>query len=78
MTWVEHVAYIGEKRNACRISVGNPEGETRLGRAICRWEYNIKTNFREIGCCGIDWIHLAQERNQWTILVNMVLNLQVS
>jgi hypothetical protein len=36
----------GEKRNACRILVGKPEGKTPLGRPRCRWEDNIKMDLR--------------------------------
>jgi hypothetical protein len=32
---------------------------------------------RELGWGGIDWIDLAQDRDQWRALVNMVMNLQV-
>jgi hypothetical protein len=38
---------------------------------------NIKMDLREIGCGGMDWIDLAQDRDQWRILVNVVMNLQV-
>jgi hypothetical protein len=40
-----------------------------------RWEYNIKTNLREIGWEGLDWIHKAQDRNQWWGFVNTVMDL---
>jgi hypothetical protein len=39
--------------------------------------YNIKIDLREIGCGGMDWIDLAESRNQWRALVNKVMNLQV-
>jgi hypothetical protein len=39
--------------------------------------YNIKMNLREIGWGGMDWIDLAQDRDQWRALVNMVMNLRV-
>jgi hypothetical protein len=42
MIWAEHVARIGEKRNAYRIFVGNPEGKRLLGRPRRRWVGNIK------------------------------------
>jgi hypothetical protein len=49
----------GEKRNACRILLGKPEGKRQLGRLKCRWEDNIKMDCREIGWHGMDWIDLA-------------------
>jgi hypothetical protein len=46
-------------------------------RSRCRWEDNIKTDLREIGWGGMDWIHVAQDRDQRRALVNMVMNLRV-
>jgi hypothetical protein len=77
MRWVGHVAQMWEKRNAYRILVGMPEGKTPLGRPRCRWVINIKMGFREIGWGGMDWIHLAQDRDKWRALMNTVTNLQV-
>jgi hypothetical protein len=67
----------GEKRNAYRILVGNPEGKRSLGRPRRRWVYNIKMDLREIGWVGMDWIDIAQGRDQWRALVNAVMNLRV-
>jgi hypothetical protein len=77
MRWAGHVAQMGEKRIAYRILVGKPEGKRPLGRPRCRWVDNIKMDHREIDWDGIDWIDLAQDRNQWRALVNMVINLRV-
>jgi hypothetical protein len=57
--------------------VGNPEGKRPLRRPRCRWVGNIKINFREIGWDGVDWLDLAQDRDQWRALVNAVINLRV-
>jgi hypothetical protein len=54
----------GEKRNACRISVGKQKGWRPLGRPRRRWEENITMDFIEIGWSGVDWISLAQDRDQ--------------
>jgi hypothetical protein len=48
-----------------------------LGRPRCRWVDNIKMDLREIGWGGMEWIDLAQNRDQWTVLVKMVMNFQV-
>jgi hypothetical protein len=77
MRWAGHVARMGEKRNAYRILVGNPEGKRPLGRPRRRWVDNIKMELREIGWDGMDWIDLAQNRDQWRALVNTVMNLRV-
>jgi hypothetical protein len=68
---------MGEKRNAYRILVGNPEGTRQLGRPRRRWVDNIKIDLTEIEWDGMDWIGLAQNRDQWRALVNTVMNLRV-
>jgi hypothetical protein len=67
----------GEKRNAYRILVGKPEGKRPLGRPSCRWAGNIKMDLRKIGWDGMNWIGLAQDRDQWRALVNTIMNLRV-
>jgi hypothetical protein len=56
---------MGETRNADRIVVGKPEGKRQLGRTRRRWVENIKMDFREVELDGMDWIDLAQDRDQW-------------
>jgi hypothetical protein len=68
---------MGEKRNACRILVGKPEGKRPLGRPRCRCVANIKMDLREIGWGSTDWIALAEDKDQWRALVNTVMNLWV-
>jgi hypothetical protein len=60
----------GVKRNACRILVGKSKGNSPLGRKRRRWMDNIKMYLREIGWDGVDWIDLAQDRDQWRALAN--------
>jgi hypothetical protein len=67
----------GEKRNAYRILVGNPEGKRPLGRPKCRWVDNTRMNLTAIGWDAMDWIDVAQDRDQWRALVNTVMNLRV-
>jgi hypothetical protein len=57
--------------------VGKPEGERPLGKPRRRRVDNIKMDLRKIGWDGVGWIALAQDRDQWRALVNMVMNLQV-
>ena len=57
--------------------MGKPEGKRPLGRPRRRWEDNIKMDLQEVGCGGIDWIELAQDRDRWWALLNAVMNLQV-
>ena len=77
MRWAGHVAHLGERRVVFRVLVGKPEGKRPLGRTRRRWEDNIKMDFQEVGCGGIDWIELAQDRDRWQALVNAVMNLRV-
>jgi hypothetical protein len=51
---------MGHKRNAYRILLGKPEGKKLLRRPRRRWVNNIKTDLREIGWDGMDWIVWAQ------------------
>jgi hypothetical protein len=65
---------------SCKIKCwpeGKPEGRRPLGRPRRRWVDNIKMDIREIGWSGMDWIHLAQDKDQWRALVNTVMNLRV-
>jgi hypothetical protein len=77
MRWAGHVARMREKRNAYRILAGKPEGKRPLGRPRRRWVDNIKMDLRERGWDGVNWIDMAQDRDQWRALVNTVLNLRV-
>jgi hypothetical protein len=78
MRWAGHVARMGEKRNAYRILLGEPEGRRPLGTPRRRWVDNIKMDLREIGWDGMDSFDLAQDRDQWRALVNTVMNLRVT
>jgi hypothetical protein len=77
MRWAGHVARIGEKRNAYRILVGRSEGKRPLGRQRRRWVNNIKMDLREVEWDCMDWIDLAQDRDQWRALVNTVMKIPV-
>ena len=70
------MARMGEGRDVHRVLVGKPEGKRPLGRPRRRWKDNIKMSLREVGGVG-DWLELAQGRDRWRALVNMVMNLRV-
>jgi hypothetical protein len=77
MRWARHVARMGEGRNVYRVLVGKPEGKTPLGITRHRWEDGIKMDLTEIGSGGVEWIHLAQDRDLWWAVVNAVMKLRV-
>jgi hypothetical protein len=80
MRWLEHVARIGEKRNAYRVLVEKPEGNIPLERPRRRWMDNIKMDLLELlelGWGDVDWIGLAQDRDRWRALVNEIMKLRV-
>jgi hypothetical protein len=68
---------MGEKRNAYRLLVGNPERKRPLGRPRRRWVDNIRMDLGEVGWGDVDWVGLAKDMNRWRALVNSVLNLRV-
>ena len=69
--------YGREGRCVYRVLVRKPEGKRPLGRPRRRWEDNIKMDLKEVGCGGMDWIDLAQDRDRWRALANAVMNLRV-
>jgi hypothetical protein len=60
--WAGYVARMGEERGVYRVLVGKPERKRPLGRPRRRWEDNIRMDLQELGCGGMDWIGLAQDR----------------
>jgi hypothetical protein len=76
MRFAGHVARMRTKRNAYKILVGKP-GKRPLGRPRRRWVDKVQMDLREIGWDGMDWIDLAQDRDQWRAFVNTVMNLRV-
>jgi len=68
---------MGERRGVYRILVGKPERKRSLGRPGRKWEDNIKMDLQKVGCGGIDWMELAQDRERWRALVNGVKNFRV-
>jgi len=68
MRWAGHVASMGKRRGVYRVLVGKPEGKRPPGRLRYRWEDNIKMDLQEVGCGGMDWTDLAQDRYWWQAL----------
>jgi len=64
MRLVWHIARMGESRGIYRVLMGKPEGKRPLGRTEHRWEDNIEMDLQEVGCGGMDWIGLAQDRDR--------------
>ena len=77
MRWTGHVASMGERRSAYKVLVGKPEGKRPLGRPRRRWESNIKMDLQEVGCGGVDWNELDQDRDRWRALLNVIKTLRV-
>jgi hypothetical protein len=76
MKWAGHAARIWRRELHIRSLVGKPEGRRPIGRR--EWEDNIKMDLRQTGWCGMDWIDLAQDRDQCRALVNTTKNFWVA
>jgi hypothetical protein len=68
---------LGEGRGVYRVLVEKPEVKRPLGSPRSRWQENIKMDLQEVGCVGMDWVELAQDRDRWRTLVNVEMNLGV-
>jgi hypothetical protein len=62
---------MGERSGVYRVLVGKPEGRRPLGRLRRRWGNNIKMDFQNVVCEGMDWIEVPQDRDRWRALVNV-------
>jgi len=77
MSWVVHIVHKGRGGAYTRFWWGNLRETRQLGGPRCRWEDNIKMEIQEVGCGGMDWVELTQDRDRWRALVNAVMKLRV-
>jgi hypothetical protein len=61
-----------------RVLAGKPEGKIPLMRPRRRWEDNIRMDLHEIGCGGMNWVGLVQDRDRWRAIVNAVTKFRFS
>jgi hypothetical protein len=71
------VCITNERRNACMLLVGKPDGRRPLGRPKRRWVDKIKMDLGKVGWHDVDSIGLAEKSDRWRALVNVVMNLPV-
>jgi hypothetical protein len=64
-------------RNAYKSFTEEPKRKRPVGRPRRRGEDSIRMNLKKVGWGGVDWMHLAQDRDQWRAVVNTVINLRV-
>jgi hypothetical protein len=77
MRCLGHIACMAEERGMYMVLVGKPEKMRPLARPRNRWEEDIKIDHKEVGCEGMDWIKLAQDRDRWWALLNVVINFRI-
>ena len=75
--WAGHVARMVEKRGVYRVLLGKLEGKRPLRRPRRRWDDNIKMDLQEVGCGGLNRIDVAEGRDRWRALMNVLINLRV-
>ena len=71
------MARMWESRVAYWVLVGKPEGRRTLERSKRRWENNIQMDLEEVVWGGMDWNHVAQNRDEWRAVVNAVLSIRI-
>jgi hypothetical protein len=74
--WAGNVAGMEEGRSVFKMLTGKLTEKRPLGSPRCRWEDNIRMDFKEIGIYRRNWVDSTQDRDYWRALVNVALNLQ--
>jgi len=77
MRWAGVRSTCGREERRIQVFCGENEGKKPLERPRRRWEDNIKMDLQGVGCWGMDWNELAQDRDRWRALVNAVMGLRV-
>jgi len=77
MIWAGHVARMGRGEAYTGFWWGNLRERDHFRRPRHTWDSSIKMDLQEVGCGGIDWIELAQDRDRWRVLVTAIMNLWV-
>jgi hypothetical protein len=77
MRWAGQVASMGEERKVYRVLVGKPEGKRPLGRQRRKWQDGTTMELRETDWEDVEWVQLAQDRDRWRAVVNVVINLRI-
>ena len=77
MRWEGLVARMGERRCIYSVLVVKPERKRPLGKTRSRWEENIKMYLQEVGCGGMDWMDMDQDRDRWRAVFNAVMDLRI-
>jgi len=65
---------MGKRSGVYSVLVGTPEGKRTVERTKGGWEDNIEMDLQGVGCGGMDWIELTQDRDRWRGLENAVMN----
>jgi hypothetical protein len=72
--WEGHLAYSGGKRNTCKVLVGRPLIEEKLGKPLRQCEESIKIDLKVVGWDGVDWNNPTQYMEMWRHLLPKIIS----